>query len=182
MTALAQVAPPYPVFADLDGKPLDAGYIYIGFVNTNPELTPIPVFWDPELTLPAPQPIRTVNGYPSRNGTPAALYADGTFSVLVRNKKRELVIYAPVGYAINPDSVASNNDITTIIANLAMINTVAQNMAYIQAAPAAAAAAQDAAAYLESYIDQVVMNVTFPLDLGLVTDPVIYNHFDLGAL
>ena len=49
-------------------------------------------------------------------------------------------------------------------------------------ASASAATAVDAAARLNSYIDQVVMNVTFPLDLGLVGDPVIHSVFDLGSV
>ena len=43
-------------------------------------------------------------------------------------------------------------------------------------------AAADAVAYLASYIDAVIMNVQFPLDLGLVSDSTLYNHFDLGSV
>ena len=51
-----------------------------------------------------------------------------------------------------------------------------------EAATVAASHAADAAAYLDTYIDEVILNVTFPLDLGLVGDPVIYSTFDLGAI
>ena len=95
--ALNQIAPPYPVFCDTDGTPLDAGYIYIGNPNTNPETSPVPVFWDTGLSLPAPQPIRTINGYPSRFGTPAQLYVDGLFSITVRDVNKSLVLYASTG-------------------------------------------------------------------------------------
>jgi hypothetical protein len=44
------------------------------------------------------------------------------------------------------------------------------------------AATADAEALLRSYIDNVIMNVSFPLDCGLISDPVINNRFDLGAL
>ena len=44
------------------------------------------------------------------------------------------------------------------------------------------AATADAEALLRSYIDSVIMNVSFPLDCGLISDPVINNRFDLGAL
>lgn len=50
------------------------------------------------------------------------------------------------------------------------------------AAAVSAAAAIDAGDYLNSYIDQILLNVTFPLDLGLVADAVITNTFDLGVL
>lgn len=44
------------------------------------------------------------------------------------------------------------------------------------------AAVEDAEAFLRSYIDSVILNVSFPLDCGLISDPVINNHFDLGGL
>jgi hypothetical protein len=44
------------------------------------------------------------------------------------------------------------------------------------------AATADAEALLRSYIDGVIINVSFPLDCGLISDPVINNRFDLGAL
>jgi len=84
--------------------------LYFGEPNLNPETTPIQVFYDADLTQPAAQPVRTVNGYPARNGSPAAIYADSQFSVTVRNKRNELVIYSPVGYGIVPGTAATNTD------------------------------------------------------------------------
>lgn len=118
--SLTQIAAPYPIFTDVDGTPLDDGYIFIGQANQNPETNPIQVYWDSELTQPAPQPIRTNNGYPWRMGTPAMLYTDeGTFSVTVKNKKLELVIYAPVGFG------AQLNNAATIVYNPAGATAVA---------------------------------------------------------
>ena len=62
------------------------------------------------------------------------------------------------------------------------IEVVANNIDLINTAYTMSAAAIDSAAYLRQYMDQIAMNVTFPLDLGLIADPVIYNTFDLGAL
>lgn len=107
---LTQLAPPYPIFTDKNGDPLDAGYLYFGVVNQNPETNPIQVYWDNALTQPAAQPIRTINGYPSRNGSPAAVYANDYFSVTVRNKRSELVIYSPSGYGVTPGTSASFTD------------------------------------------------------------------------
>lgn len=107
---LIQLAPPYPIFTDKNGDPLDAGFLYFGVVNLNPETNPIQVFFDSALTQPAAQPIRTINGYPSRNGSPAAIYTNDYFSVTVRNKRNELVIYAPSGYGITPGTSASSTD------------------------------------------------------------------------
>ena len=107
---LTQLAPPYPIFTDKSGDPLDAGYLYFGVIDQNPETNPITVYWDNALTQPAAQPVRTINGYPSRNGSPAAVYTDQYFSITVRNKKNELVIYAPSGYGVTPGTSASFTD------------------------------------------------------------------------
>lgn len=100
--ALTQLASPYPVFTDKNGDPLDAGFLYFGEPNENPEAKPITVYYDRGFTQPAAQPIRTSNGYVMRNGAPALIYADGQFSITVRNKNSELVIYSPVGYGVTP--------------------------------------------------------------------------------
>jgi len=107
---LIQLAPPYPIFTDKNGDPLDAGYLYFGTANLNPETNPIQVYYDSALTQPAAQPIRTINGYPSRNGAPALIYANSYFSVTVRDKSNALVIYSPVGYGIVPGTSASTTD------------------------------------------------------------------------
>jgi hypothetical protein len=113
--ALTQVTGPYPIFTDLDGSPLDDGYLYIGAINDDPETNPIQVFFDSNLTIPATQPIRTSNGYAYRNGTPALLYAGGEFSITIRNKRNEFVLYSPVGYGFDPAAVSASvvkNDFT----------------------------------------------------------------------
>jgi hypothetical protein len=113
--ALTQVTGPYPIFTDLDGTPLDDGYLYIGLINQDPEQNPIQIFWDSNLTIPATQPIRTSNGYAYRNGTPALLYTAGEFSITIRNKREEFVLYSPVGYGFDPAAVSASvvkNDFT----------------------------------------------------------------------
>jgi hypothetical protein len=106
--ALTQVTGPYPIFTDLDGTPLDDGYLYIGAINQDPDQTPIQVYWDINLTIPATQPIRTSNGYAYRNGTPALLYTAGEFSITIRNKREEFVLYSPVGYGFDPAAVSAS--------------------------------------------------------------------------
>lgn len=109
---LTQLTPPYPIFTDKDGSPLDAGYLYFGTANLNPETNPIQVYYDSTLTQPAAQPLRTSNGYVMRNGSPALIYANAQFSVTVRNKNSELVIYSPVGYGIIPASFVNTDQMT----------------------------------------------------------------------
>lgn len=89
--ASVQIIQPYQTFEDRNGDPLDGGYIYVGQPNLNPEVFPIQVFFDSDLTIPAAQPIRTVGGYPSRNGSPASIYAAQTYSITVRDSNGTLV-------------------------------------------------------------------------------------------
>lgn len=105
--ALTQLAPPYPIFTDKSGDPLDNGYLYFGEVNKNPETKPIQVYYDINLTQPAAQPLRTSNGYVMQNGSPSLIYANDQFSVTVRDKSNALVIYSPVGFGIAPGSAAA---------------------------------------------------------------------------
>ena len=85
---------PFPQFYDLDGRPLDGGYIYVGAENQNPQTSPITVYWDEALTQPAAQPLRTKNGIIARNGTPAFVYAAADHSMLVLNIRHKQVVYA----------------------------------------------------------------------------------------
>jgi len=94
MSALS-VQPTFPIFTDVDGQPLEDGYIWIGTVNLPAQTNPISVYWDAGLTIPAAQPIRTLGGYPANNGTPARLYVNSDYSILVQNKLGSLVYSAP---------------------------------------------------------------------------------------
>lgn len=106
--ALTQVTGPYPIFTDLDGSPLDDGYLFIGAANDDPETNPIQAYWDSALTIPATQPIRTNNGYAWRNGTPGLIYTAGEFSITIRNKRNEFVLYSPLGYGFDPAAVSAS--------------------------------------------------------------------------
>lgn len=88
------VNPPFPLFTDADGQPLDDAYIYIGTANQNPVSNPITVYWDSALTIAAAQPIRTSGGYPVYNGTPARFYTNSDYSILVRDKNGAFIYTA----------------------------------------------------------------------------------------
>lgn len=94
MSALS-IQPTYPIFTETNGLPLENGYIWIGAANLDPQGNPINVYWDAALTIAAPQPIRTLNGYPSRSGTPARLYVNSDYSIRVMNSKGGTVYSAP---------------------------------------------------------------------------------------
>jgi hypothetical protein len=86
------VTQPFLIFYDRSGQPLDAGYIYIGTPGINPEVAPITVYWDSSLTTTAAQPIRTLAGYPSRNGSPSNIIASTSpYSILIKDKTGALV-------------------------------------------------------------------------------------------
>jgi hypothetical protein len=93
MTTLS-ISPPFPIFSDRDGSPLENGYIWVGTANVNPITNPIAVYWDAALTQPAALPVRTINGYPSNNGTPGRLYVASDFSITVQDSKGSLVYSA----------------------------------------------------------------------------------------
>jgi len=106
MSAL-EVTPPFPVFSDIDGQPLENGYIWIGAVNLNPQTNPINVYWDSALTISATQPIRTLGGYPSNSGTPARLYVNADYSIRVMNRNGS-TIYSSLNDNSLSGSITSN--------------------------------------------------------------------------
>lgn len=108
---------PFPFYVDIDGDPLDNGKIFFGVANQNSETHPIVVYWDPAGTQPAAQPVRTLNGYTTRTGTPANVYADTDYSVTVRNRKGQLVYYAPS----SADFSNSDNVLAQLVAYIASI-------------------------------------------------------------
>jgi hypothetical protein len=108
MSALS-IQPTYPIFTETDGQPLENGYIWIGTANLDPQTNPINVYWDAALTITAPQPIRTLNGYPSRNGTPGRLYVNSDYSIRVMNRNGSTVYSAPAATERYSDVVISMN-------------------------------------------------------------------------
>lgn len=84
---------PYTAIADIDGRPLDAGFLFFGEYGKDPELFPIEVFWDADFTVPAAQPIRTRNGYPVRNGSPTKVYLKtAQHSIVIKNRNSAFIL------------------------------------------------------------------------------------------
>lgn len=128
----SSIISPFPFFTDTTGAPLEAGYIYIGQSNLNPETAPVNIFWDAALTIPAAQPVRTVGGYPSRQGTPSRFYsATDTYSITVRNKNRALVFSA----FDQSDAPTSVFDISTqvIVATASQVTFTLTTFSYLPA-------------------------------------------------
>jgi len=105
-----KVKVPFPVIPDIDGNPLEDGYVYIGNSGLNPETTPVAVYWDEALTIPAAQPIRTIGGYLSQNGAVGKIFiSQNSYSITVRNKNGTLV-----WTDLNANSEGAESSITQI--------------------------------------------------------------------
>lgn len=133
MSALS-INPPYPAFAGTDGLPLENGYIWIGTVNLSPQVNQIAVYWDAALTIPAVQPIRTLNGYPVYQGTPSRFYVGSDYSIQVLDSKGSVVYTSLNGNASAGNLVfnTTGDGTTTVfsvvfVPSLIYINGVYQN-------------------------------------------------------
>lgn len=127
MSALS-IQPTFPIFTETDGLPLENGYIWIGTVNLDPQVNPINVYWDAALTILAPQPVRTLGGYPSRNGTPARLYVNSDYSIRVQNSKGSLVYSAPAATERYSDAVISEINASQVIYDPAGTGAIPTNV------------------------------------------------------
>jgi hypothetical protein len=82
---MTEIVTPFAQFFDTNGAPLNNGAIFIGTAYLDAQTNPIPVFWDDAFTIPAAQPIRTLNGYAVRNGAPARIFCNAdNFSMTVQ--------------------------------------------------------------------------------------------------
>jgi len=128
MTALS-IQPTFPIFTDIDGQPLEDGYVFIGTANLPPITNPITAYWDAALTLPAAQPIRTRGGYPINSGTPARLYVNSDYSIQVQNKNGSLIYSAPAATDRFSDVVVqdiSSTEVTFVQAGTGAVTRTAQ--------------------------------------------------------
>jgi hypothetical protein len=105
------VTAPYLAFAGTDGLPLDNGYIWIGVANLSPQVNPIPVYFDEDLTILAVQPIRTSGGYPVYQGTPARLYVQSNYSIQVLDSKGSVI------YTLLEESIIGPGVFTSLTAS-----------------------------------------------------------------
>jgi hypothetical protein len=95
---MTKLVNPTPLFLDGRGALLDAGYVYIGTVNTNPETVgnQLALFWDSAMTIPAAQPLRTLGGVIVNGVTPSFVYFAATdYSMTVRDVDSVLVTSIP---------------------------------------------------------------------------------------
>lgn len=127
MTALS-VNPPFPVFTDIDGQPLENGYLWMGLPNLNPITNPIQVYWDAGRTIPAAQPIRTLGGYPVNSGTPSRIFVSQDYSIQVQNRNGSVVYSAPT----SPDLYIIESNLGIFVGGVG--NGIADDTLAVQAA------------------------------------------------
>lgn len=113
------VNPPYPIFSEADGLPLENGYIWIGSANLDPQTNPINVYWDSALTITAAQPIRTLNGYVVYQGTPSRFYTNGDYSIRVMDKNGSTIYTSLSG---NVFGLGSSTQVFTATAGQTVFN------------------------------------------------------------
>jgi len=114
---MTKLTNPIPLFLDLRGALLDAGYIYIGVAGQDPETNPIPVFWDTALTVPATQPLRTSGGRVVNGAYPGSIYfAPTNFSMRTRDADGNLVDYSPTLTSTDAEFQPLDTDLSAIAA------------------------------------------------------------------
>lgn len=74
---------------------MNAGLVYIGEPDQDPETYPLTVYWDAEGTDPVSQPVTTIGGYLTRAGSPAEVFGPTAYSIRVRDKFGVQVFYSP---------------------------------------------------------------------------------------
>lgn len=105
---------PHLYLADTLGRPLDGGKVFFGEVNKDPELYPINIFYDSDLTIAAPQPVRSKGGFMNANGDMVEVYAsEVNYSVKVLDSYGRQVFYAPdMSRANSDDSIIVEGGVT----------------------------------------------------------------------
>jgi hypothetical protein len=96
------LAQPFPMYFDVDGKPIEDGRLYVGVAGLNPLSNPQAAFWDGALTIPASD-IRISGGVPVYNGAPSRIYVSGDYSFLVQDKNGKTIYSKLNGYLENAD-------------------------------------------------------------------------------
>jgi hypothetical protein len=115
---MTRLANPTPLFLDGGGGLLDAGYIYIGTVNTDPTIVgnQLPLFWDAAMTIAAPQPLRTLGGRVVNGQNPSFVYFSAAdYAITIKDVNSVLVEYIPDSTQTGTASFQPlDSDLTTI--------------------------------------------------------------------
>jgi hypothetical protein len=137
---MTKVTNPSPLFLDGRGALLDAGYIYIGQPNVDPEIVAnqLALFWDKEKTIQAPQPLRTLGGIIVNGQNPAFVFlVEANYSMTIRDADNVLVVYIPSA-ADTGDPATSYQPLDADLTAIAALTTTAYGRNFLQMANQAA--------------------------------------------
>jgi hypothetical protein len=102
------IQPAFTTFQDIDGQPLENGYIYVGTAGSPAATNQITVYSDAALTTALAQPIRTRGGYPVVVGLPVVIYTGVSDYSLQVSDKNNSSIYS----ALNQKERSSSSIVT----------------------------------------------------------------------
>lgn len=117
---MQRLSSPLPYFLDARGALLDAGFVYIGTANQDPETHPLDLYMDAAESLPIAQPLRTLGGLvvSGMNAVPI-FFAEADYSIRVRDANGEQVYYLPSALDVGgggPSYQPLDSDLTAIAA------------------------------------------------------------------
>lgn len=112
---------PLPIFTDINGDPLEDGFIFIGIPGLSPITNPLQAFWDSDLSVPATN-IRTKGGYAANSGTPARLYTATNYSIVVQDKNQR-TLYTNLDSVDYANSASGN--LMSSVENIAALRLIA---------------------------------------------------------
>jgi hypothetical protein len=133
---------------------LDGGYIWVGAVGTDPEITAnqIDLFWDVARTVPADQPLRTLGGVIVEGGNLGLVYfAETNFSITKKDANGNLITYIADAFDLGSTAYQPLDSDLSAIAGLGTTSpgrallTIADAAALRSAAGLGSSAVQDIA-------------------------------------
>ncbi|MDC5195567.1 SGNH/GDSL hydrolase family protein [Acinetobacter baumannii] len=87
-----KVTTPYPLFSDIDGSPLNAGFLFLGESEKDAEQFPIVAYWDEAKTQVVEQPVSTRNGFIVKENLPAKIFIEEeSCSITIKNQSGTLI-------------------------------------------------------------------------------------------
>ena len=145
----------FPIFNDVDGQPLESGYIYIGTAGLQADTNQIQAYWDADGTVPATQPIRTIGGYPQQSGSPGVIYVTADDYSITVNNKNNSTVYS----SLNMTQRVSGDGLTTNVGKTGSVDipasTKIENVLTLEDFGAVGDGVTDDAAAIQAAIDSI---------------------------
>lgn len=114
---MTRLTNPAPLFLDGSGALLDAGYIYVGVANADPQSQPIQAYWDAAQTIPALQPLRTLGGVVVNGAAPSQVFfAEADYSMRILDADEQLIRYNRTSYPEASSFQPLDSDLSAIAA------------------------------------------------------------------